>query len=73
MTSQPQQSIPIAPDEVPEVQRFLEQMRAQKAMEAPQETQVIGRIVEAIRQLRIAGKAIDPVDPCWDSFPNVFK
>ncbi len=62
MTSQVEKSIMIAPGEVPEVQRFLEQMRAQKAMEAGGGNQDIAGIVNEFmkRQLslirgRIAG------------------
>ena len=55
MTSQVEQSIPIAPGEVPEVQRFLEQMRAQKAMEAGGGNQDIAGITHEFmkRELRL--------------------
>lgn len=55
MTSAAEQSIPIAPGEVPEVQRFLEQMRAQKAMEAGGGSQDIAGITHEFmrRQLRL--------------------
>jgi hypothetical protein len=55
MTSAQQQSIPINPSEVPEVQRFLEQMRAQKSMEAGGGSQDIPGIVNEFmkRQLRL--------------------
>lgn len=67
MTSAAEQSIPIAPGEVPEVQRFLEQMRAQKAMEAGGGSQDITGMVNEFmkRQLkliraRIEGMSFDP-------------
>lgn len=58
MTSQ---SIPINPSEVPEVQRFLEQMRAQKAMEAGGGSQDIAGIVNEFmrRQLRLIRARIE--------------
>ncbi len=69
MTAQAQQSIPIDPAEVPEVQRFLEQMRAQKAMEAGGGSQDIAKIVSEFmkRQLSLirhrAANLPDGVDP----------